>query len=328
MQRGAQTFRLACWLILAGAFGHGNAWADAPSSEPIRPLPNSIVLDNAKAGLGEKLFGDSRLSGDNSLSCASCHNSSKGMADGLAHSPGFHGVPTEGNTPSLFNSGYNFRQKWNGGAASLEELTEKVVENPKVMNARWDRVAEALERDAAISRDFRGLYSDGVTRTNIIDALVTYMRSLITPNARVDRYLNGDSQALSPAELRGYQLFKKYGCSACHQGMNIGGNMYQTFGVMGDYFAARGNITPFDYGRYNVTKNPEDRYVFKVPSLRNVALTAPYFHDGSAPTLEAAVDVMFRYQLGRDVELQHKRDIVQFLHSLTGEYRGKSLEQH
>jgi cytochrome c peroxidase len=161
---------------------------------------------------------------------------------------------------------------------------------------------------------------------NIQDALAVFQRSLITPNGRFDKYLRGDKTAITADELKGYQLFKSYGCVACHQGVNAGGNMFQLFGVMGDYFAKRGNITEADYGRFNATKNPADKHMFKVPSLRNVALTAPYFHDGSAKTLSDAVDVMFRYQLGRPAPQADKDYIVKFLHTLTGEYKGKSLE--
>jgi cytochrome c peroxidase len=153
-----------------------------------------------------------------------------------------------------------------------------------------------------------------------------FSRPTSTPGARLDKYLKGDRGALSVDELRGYQLFKAYGCAACHQGVNVGGNMFQTFGVMGDYFKKRGNITDADLGRYNVTRHEGDRHVFKVPSLRNVALTAPYFHDGSARTLGDAVDVMFTYQLGRPASPQDKELIVKFLHTLTGEYRGRPLE--
>ncbi len=322
----ANFFGLIFWLTLGQVAVFSSACADALSNEPLRPLPLSLQLDPAKVELGRKLFNDMRLSGNGSRACSSCHILSKGMADGLPHSPGMNDVLTDSNTPSLFNSSYNYRQQWSGGVASLEELSEKVVENPRVMNAVWDQVVKLLQGDPAMQQGFQIAYKESPARNNIIDALATYIRSLITPNARIDRYLNGDSLALSPAEMNGYNLFKKYGCTSCHQGINIGGNMYQTFGVMGDYFAERGNIKPVDFGRYNVTKNHADRYVFVVPSLRNVAITAPYFHDGTAATLEKAVDIMFRYQLGRNANPQDKHDIVQFLHSLTGEYQGKSLE--
>jgi cytochrome c peroxidase len=165
---------------------------------------------------------------------------------------------------------------------------------------------------------FQAIYGDGLQPRNIQDAIATFERSLVTPS-RFDRYLRGDSGAISEQEKRGYELFKSYGCVACHQGVNVGGNMFQTFGVLGNYFKDRGNETEADLGRYTVTQNELDRHVFKVPSLRNVALTAPYFHDGTAPTLEAAVDVMFRYQLGREAPAADKTAIIMFLKSLTGE---------
>lgn len=173
---------------------------------------------------------------------------------------------------------------------------------------------------------FKDAYPDGLQAKNIQDAIAAFERSLITPNARFDKYLRGDQTALSADELQGYRLFKQYGCIACHQGINVGGNMFQQFGIMGDYFKQRGNLTEADLGRFKVTNNPADKHFFKVPSLRNIALTAPYFHDGSARTLNDAVDVMFKYQLGRSAPAQDKELIIQFLHTLTGELHGKPLD--
>jgi cytochrome c peroxidase len=175
-----------------------------------------------------------------------------------------------------------------------------------------------VAQDAKYQRDFATAYHDGVTKANIQNAIAAFERTLITPNSRFDRYLRGDPDAISVAEKVGYAKFKQYGCVACHQGVNVGGNMFQKFGVMGDYFAKRGNLTDADLGRYLVTKDENDKHVFKVPSLRNVALTAPYFHDGSAKTLENAVDIMFRYQLGRVGSKEDKEDIIKFLNTLTG----------
>ena len=183
-----------------------------------------------------------------------------------------------------------------------------------------------LTQDGALELQMKQSYPDGLKAENIQDAIAVYERSLITPNSRLDRYLRGDKSAVSGDELHGYQLFKQYGCVACHQGVNMGGNMFQKFGVMGDYFGKRGNPTDADLGRYSVTKIESDKHVFKVPSLRNVALTAPYFHDGSAKTLSEAVDVMFKYQLGRLAPVQDKDLIVKFLHTLSGELNGKPLE--
>jgi cytochrome c peroxidase len=298
----------------------------AQSDEPIKPIPVSVSLDVAKVALGERLFNDKRLSKDNTVACVSCHSLSLGGGDGMATATGIGGVKGPINTPTVFNSGYNFRQFWDGRAASLEEQAAGPVHNPKEMGSDWAQVLGKLTQDGALDAQMKQSYPDGLQAKNIQDAIAVYERSLITPNARIDRYLRGDKTALSADELRGYQLFKTYGCVACHQGVNVGGNMFQKFGVMGDYFGKRGNPTDADLGRYNVTKIESDKHVFKVPSLRNVALTAPYFHDGSAKTLRDAVDVMFKYQLGRLAPAQDKDLIVKFLHTLSGELNGKPLE--
>jgi cytochrome c peroxidase len=286
--------------------------------EPIRPLPNDLKFDTAKVELGRKLFIDARLSQDNAVSCASCHDFSRGGADPRPRSVGVRGEIGGANAPSVFNTGLNFRQTWNGSGVSLEDFLERLIKNPKVFDSNWNDVVAKLRQDGDLSRQFESVYGAGITSKAAIDAIATYVRSLMTPS-RFDRYLRGDAGAVSTEELQGYARFKSYGCVACHQGVNVGGNMFQKFGVMGDYFAQRGNITPADLGRYNVTKRESDRFVFKVPSLRNVELTAPYFHDGSAATLEAAVEVMFRYQLGRDAPPEDKALIVKFLKTLTGE---------
>jgi cytochrome c peroxidase len=173
---------------------------------------------------------------------------------------------------------------------------------------------------------FSELYVDGIQSHTIKDAIATFERSLYTPTARFDRLLRGDSNALTDEEKQGYRIFKEYGCINCHQGVGVGGNMFETFGVMGDYFADRGNVTKADLGRFNVTGDAWDRHVFKVPSLRNVALIPPYSHDGSAKRLEDAVVIMARYQLGRKLSHEETDLIVKFLRTLTGEYQGKALD--
>jgi cytochrome c peroxidase len=193
------------------------------------------------------------------------------------------------------------------------------------MGSNWEHVVQMLSADPAYRTSFANAYPDGVTMNNVQNALATYERTLISANSRFDQYLQGDTDILTLDEKYGYQRFKDYGCIACHQGVNIGGNMFQKYGVMGDYFQARGNPTEADLGRYLVTKAEEDRNVFKVPSLRNVAVTAPYFHDGSAKTLEEAVDVMFKFQLGRVPSDKDKDLIIKFLKTLTGEWGGKPL---
>lgn len=300
--------------------------ARAQGAEPIQPIAADAKLDARKVALGDRLFHDKRLSKDNSLSCASCHNLARGGVDGLASSIGIGGAKGPINAPTVFNSSLNFRQFWDGRASNLEEQAAGPVHNPLEMGSNWAEVLAKLAQDDALIQQMKAAYPDGLQAKNIQDSIAVFERSLVTPNARFDKYLKGDKSALSSDELKGYQLFKAYGCVACHQGVNVGGNMFQTFGVMGDYFAKRGGVTAADLGRYNVTKNEADKHVFKVPSLRNVALTAPYFHDGSAKTLPDAVDVMFRYQLGRPASAQDKELIVKFLHTLTGEHKGKSLQ--
>ena len=198
------------------------------------------------------------------------------------------------------------------------------IHNPIEMGSDWSQVLGKLRQDPALTAQAAAAYPQGLTEESIVDAIATFERSLITP-APFDRYLRGDGSAIGLGAARGYELFKDYGCVACHQGVNVGGNMFQVFGVMGDYFARRGGPTQADLGRFNVTGLEADKHVFKVPSLRNVALTAPYFHDGSARTLEDAVDVMFRYQLGRSAPAEDKALIVEFLHTLTGDKQARSL---
>jgi cytochrome c peroxidase len=286
--------------------------------EPIKPLPAKLNLDARKVSLGKLLFHDKRLSKDNSLSCASCHEISKGGVDGQQFATGIKGQLGPINTPTVLNSGLNFRQFWNGRAATLEEQAAGPVHNPGEMGSNWQEVFGKLGHDQAFMTQLKAVYPDGLQARNIQEAIATYERSLITPS-RFDRYLLGEPSAIQEDEKQGYQLFKNYGCVACHQGMGVGGNMYQSFGVLGNYFKDKGKITDADLGRFAVTKNELDRHVFKVPSLRNVELTAPYFHDGSAKTLEEAIDVMFRYQLGRTAPATDKALIVKFLKTLTGE---------
>src|SRR5215510_1828083 len=265
-------------------------------NEPIQAIPLQITLDEAKVKLGEKLFHDPRLSHNNSVSCASCHNLQTGGTDRRRRSIGINGAEGFVNTPTVFNSGSNW-----------QEVMAKLTAAPDYVAA------------------FAALYPDGIQPHTIRDVIATFERSLYTPDARFDQFLRGNSEVLSEAEKAGYHLFKTYGCIRCHQGVNIGGNMFQTFGIMGNYFADRGSVTPADMGRFNVTGDRRDQHVFKVPSLRNVALTPPYFHDGSAAQLEDAVTIMGTYQLGRRLDPSEVDLIVQFLRTLTGTYKGKPL---
>ena len=289
------------------------------STSAIHPIPKNIKLDPARVALGKVLFHDKRLSKDNSISCASCHSLDKGGTDNLSRSIGINGAVGNINAPTVLNSGFNFVQFWDGRSKTLEDQAAGPVHNPIEMGSNWTEVIQKLSSDKWYSDQFNTLYSDGMTSANIQDAIASYERALITPNSPFDKYFLGDETAINDEAIEGYHLFKEYGCVSCHQGMNIGGNMFQRLGVMDDYFKDRGNLTKEDYGRFNVTGRESDKYKFKVPSLRNVALTAPYFHDGTAVTLNDAVKVMTRYQLGKPVNEKHVQFLVAFLESLTGE---------
>ena len=311
--------------LLLSLFGFCLSAGAAPLDEPLKPLPPAPQQNPLRVELGRQLFNEPRLSVNNTLSCASCHRLESGGADTRAFSIGFAGQPVTINTPSVFNATLNFRQFWNGRADTLESQIHEVVKSPSEMGSNWAHVVQVLAADPGYRSAFGNAYPDGVTMNNVQNALATYERTLLSSNSRFDQYLLGDTDILTTEEKYGYQRFKEYGCIACHQGVNIGGNMYQKFGVMGDYFKVRGNPTDADLGRYLVTQDEEDRNVFKVPSLRNVAVTAPYFHDGSANTLEEAVDVMFTFQLGRIPSAEDKTLIIKFLKTLTGEWGGKPL---
>jgi cytochrome c peroxidase len=299
--------------------------ADADGSEPIVPLPHQVATDPQKVALGRRLFHDPVLSQDNSIACSTCHDLTRGGTDHMMHSVGMGGATGPINTLGVFNSVFNVALFWDGRAATLEDQIDGPILNPAEMASTWTVVVAKLADNPAYVRDFTQLYPQGISEHTIKDAIAEFERSLVTPDSRFDRYLRGDSAAITPDEKRGYQLFKDYGCAACHQGRNVGGNMFQLFGVMADYFSERGNIGVADLGRFNVTGKSEDLHRFRVPSLRNVALTPPYFHDGSAPSLDQAVRVMAKYQLGRPIPEPDVQSIVAFLTTLTGVYDGEPL---
>lgn len=293
--------------------------------EPLQPLPAPPVLDAGKVALGEALFADRRLSDDDSLACAGCHDLAHGGADRTAVSRGVRGAAGQMNAPSVFNVSLHLAWFWDGRAATLEQQVAGPVHNPVEMASNWAQVLGKLRQDGALVARFAAHYPQGLTAETVADALATFERSLITPDARFDRYLRGAADALSADEIEGYERFKRNGCASCHNGAAVGGNMFQRFGVVGSFFDGRVARTA-DLGRLNVTGREEDRHVFKVPSLRNVALTAPYFHDGSATTLEQAVRLMGRHQIGRELTDDDVRLIVAFLHTLTGRWKGHELK--
>jgi cytochrome c peroxidase len=304
------------------------AAAEEPAREPvgdvILPVPLSVDLDTDEVRLGERLFNDARLSHNNRLSCASCHQLDAGGDDGQARTLGSDGQPLDFNVPTIFNAALSFRLNWRGNFRTFEELTEKVLLDSRLMATTWQELLSKLRADQAYEEAFHATYGGPPSPPLVLDALAAFQRSLTTPGAPFDRYLQGARHAISPDEERGYQLFRSIGCASCHQGVNVGGNLFQRFGVFHDPFPYR-PTTNADLGRFALTGKKEDRFVFRVPSLRNVAVTAPYFHDGSAATLGQAVREMGRVQLGRTLSSQEVGLIVQFLRTLTGEYRRPSI---
>ena len=281
------------------------------SAEPITPIPHTVETDKQRVALGKKLFFDTILSSDNTISCASCHDLQNGGDDGLKFSFGIRGQEGDINSPTVFNAVYNFRQFWNGRAKNLAHQVFGPVENPVEMGNSFENLIETLSK-TSYREEFFIIYSDGITKENIGDAIAEYEKTLITPNAPFDKYLRGDKDAITQKQKEGYELFKLKGCIACHHGINVGGNLYNKFGVMKEVSSKR-------LGRYEVTKKESDKYYFKVPSLRNIDKTAPYLHDGRYDNLDDVVKFMARYQLGRTISQEEVDKIVSFLTSLTGE---------
>ena len=297
------------------------------TNEAIRPVQDSVPVDMRKVILGNLLFHDVRLSADNTVSCSSCHGLNTGGVDNKPFSEGVGGQHGGVNAPTVFNALYNFVQFWDGRAATLADQAAGPPLNPVEMACKsFDEICDKLKADAAFSKVFTEVYPDGINEANITNAIQEFEKTLLTPNSRFDKYLKGDMAALTTEELAGYDLFKKYNCATCHVGENMGGQSYELMGIKQDYFADRGTeLTVEDNGRFKETKNERDRHRFKVPGLRNVALTAPYFHDATQATLEDAVRAMGKYEVGVDLSQQEVKQIVAFLQTLTGEYQGKLL---
>ena len=288
--------------------------------EPIHPIPKLKPLSTPlkqRVDLGRRLFNDPRLSGNGEISCSTCHNLAIGGHDPRGISIGIRGTVLRRNTPTVLNSAFNATQFWDGRAKTLFEQAAHPMLNPEEMGASWESVLQRLKADPEMVKQF-SIYPDGITARNIQDAIALFERTLITPDSPFDRYLKGEEQALSTIEKEGYALFKSLGCISCHQGRNVGGTLFQRIGVYATDTQLQ-QLEESDQGRFEVTGDPTDRLVFKVPSLRNVALTAPYFHNGSRTTLEQAVADMGRLQLGQKLSSEQIEKLTAFLHTLTGE---------
>ena len=294
------------------------------ANEPVRPIDLALEYDPAKAELGYALFHDPRLSVDNTVSCASCHDLGTAGVDNHRYSHGVNDLLGGVNAPTVFNAVYNFVQFWDGRAQTLADQAAGPPLNPVEMASEsFDQIIAKLKADKQFARTFVKVYPDGITAANITDAIEQFERTLITPDSKFDKWLRGDDSALTADELKGYELFKKYDCATCHAGPNLGGLSYELMGLRRHYFAERGlELTNEDNGRYKETQQERDRHRFKVPGLRNVEHTWPYYHDGTRETLEEAVRDMGLYQSGVELTDSEVAGITAFLKTLTGEYKG------
>jgi cytochrome c peroxidase len=313
-----QTVSLAIALAAAAGLVHaavGLAHAAPAADEPIKPIAPVKVKDAGLVELGKKLYFDTRLSKSGFISCNSCHNLSMGGTDNLKTSIGHNWNQGPINAPTVLNSSMNLAQFWDGRAKDLQAQAGGPIANPGEMASNHALAVEVLQSIPGYVAEFKKVFgTEQVTIEEVTKAIAAFEETLVTPNSRFDKWLKGDKKALTPSELAGYQLFKDSGCTACHNGAAVGGNSFQKMGVVEAYKAT----SPAE-GRVAVTKNEADRFNFKVPTLRNVELTYPYFHDGEAATLTQAVDTMGRIQLGKTFTADENAKIVAFLKTLTGE---------
>lgn len=284
------------------------------ANQPISPIPLDIEIDFKKAKLGQKLFFETILSRDNSTSCSSCHDVFNGGADSHVISSGFAKKKGNIQSPTVLNARYNFKQFWNGRAKNLTQQADGPINNPVEHNMNAKTVEDRLNKSSQYKKSFKLVYGTSkIQYKQVLDALTEFENALTTPNAKFDQFLRGEIQ-LSKDEKEGYILFKKNGCITCHNGINIGGNAFQKMGTFLEY------ETKNDYpDRSKITNNPHHKNVFKVPTLRNINKTAPYFHDGSAKTLEKALTIMTKHNLGIKLNDEETRKIVAFLKTLDGE---------
>ncbi len=285
------------------------------AKEPIQAIQAAKNINIAKAELGKKLYFDPRLSKSGFISCNSCHNLSMGGTDNLKTSIGHKWQQGPINAPTVLNSSYNIAQFWDGRAKDLNEQAGGPIANPGEMAFTHTLVVELLKTIPGYVKEFQQVYgSDKIHIEQVTQAIAEFEKTLVTPHSRFDKWLLGDKNAINKQELAGYHLFKKSGCVACHNGVAVGGNSFQKMGVIAPY-----KTTSKAQGRVAVTGKEVDRMYFKVPTLRNIEMTYPYFHDGGAQTLEEAVDIMGKLQLGIHFNKEDKAKIVAFLKTLTGE---------
>jgi cytochrome c peroxidase len=312
-------------LALAGSVSVASAWEALPTKAP---EPSNNIGSEAKIALGQMLYHDPRLSSTGTVSCASCHNTMLGGEDNRPNSMGVHGQTGGRSAPTVWNAAFNKVQFWDGRAASLEDQAAGPVTNPIEMGMKsWDDVVARLKTIEGYQTAFTSAFgSNAITKENATKAIAAYERTLITPNSPYDKFVSGEKSALSEQQVRGMEKMAELGCTTCHSGAAFNGEgSFQKFPVTPNgYFEAKYHFSK-DKGVAEVTKKPADEHMFKVPTLRNIALTAPYFHNGSVPTLHEAVKIMAKLQLGQEPAKQEIDDIVAFLNTLTGEFPKQSM---
>lgn len=311
---------LLLWLGLGASAAA--AAPEAPAFEArkaLEPLPLRVSIEPELRALGKALYFDPRLGGDGETHCGSCH----------ALPPIAEGVPDidtqpEGrlgrSIPLLYNVGEYYWYNWDGRYRSLEALLSAAIPDLEKMNIQWSLAIQRLRPGYA--EDFAQVTGEAFSRQAVIDALALFLRSLNTPNARFDRFLRGEMDALTAREKQGLKLFRELGCISCHNGRSLGANFFEKFYIYRHEGGEEGEERLQDLGRFYVTGEGSDRNLFRVPSLRNVALSPPYFHDGSAPDLEEAIEEMAEHQLGILIQDEEIDALIAFLKTLTGEHPG------
>ena len=319
---------LSAWIRSTRGRLYPSIACDELANEPIRPLPDSVPYDAAKAELGERMFNDTRISLDGTISCASCHILEANGADEIDErtSGGINGLFGTVNAHTVYNSYFNVRQFWNGRAVDLQEQAAAPPVNPVEMGDQsWDDIIKRLRKDKKLVKEFEHLYpGEGLSQNTVTDVIAEFEKTLITPNCRFDKYLKGQTDAITDEELAGYETFKKNACATCHTGIILGGQSFEKLGIYGNYYADRTLEIEYnsdDDGLKSFTSNDTDLHKFKVPGLRNVSLTPPYFHDGSFITLEEAVKAMAKYELGKTLSDNDVKSILLFMNTLNGEHR-------
>jgi cytochrome c peroxidase len=314
-------------ITLASSISIAHAWESLPSKAPA-PADNPTTAE--KVALGKKLFHDPRLSSTGTVSCASCHNTMAGGDDNRAGSMGVHGQVGGRSAPTVWNAAFNKVQFWDGRAPSLEAQAAGPVTNPIEMGMKsWDEVVKRLKAVKGYQIAFTQVFGkDSISKDTATKAIAAYERTLITPNSPYDQYVEGNKSAMTVQQIRGMKKMAEIGCTTCHSGAAFNGaGSFQKFPVHDNgYFEAKFDFKK-DKGLAEVTKNEADENLWKVPTLRNITMTAPYFHNGSVKTLEKAVDLMAKLQLGKELSDAETADIVAFLSALTGEFPKQALPQ-